>query len=57
MKGRMGAMNFRHLMAKDIEIFNAVQQEIERQQSKIELIASENFVSEASYGSHGKSDD
>src|SRR5690606_5736320 len=36
-----------HLEAKDREIFDAIQQEKKRQQDKIELIASENFVSEA----------
>ncbi len=35
----------RHLESTDIEIFNAVQSEINRQHSKLELIASENFVS------------
>ncbi|HHY90586.1 MAG TPA: serine hydroxymethyltransferase [Clostridiales bacterium] len=40
-------MNFEHLMSVDAEIFNAIQKEIQRQQNKIELIASENFVSKA----------
>ncbi len=35
----------RHLQSTDIEIFNAVQNEINRQHAKLELIASENFVS------------
>lgn len=35
----------RHLESTDIEIFNAVQNETNRQHSKLELIASENFVS------------
>lgn len=40
-------MNFDTLKDVDIDIFNAIKKEIERQQNKIELIASENFVSEA----------
>lgn len=40
-------MNFENLMSVDAEIFNAIQKEIQRQQNKIELIASENFVSKA----------
>jgi len=40
-------MSFPHLAQTDPEIYQAVQQEINRQRSKIELIASENFVSEA----------
>jgi len=35
----------RHLQSTDIEVFNAVQNEINRQHAKLELIASENFVS------------
>lgn len=35
----------RHLQSIDLEIFAAVQNEINRQHSKLELIASENFVS------------
>jgi glycine hydroxymethyltransferase len=35
----------RHLQSTDPEIFSAIQQEINRQHSKLELIASENFVS------------
>ena len=34
-----------HLRSTDPEIFKAIQQEINRQHSKLELIASENFVS------------
>jgi glycine hydroxymethyltransferase len=34
-----------HLQSSDIEIYNAIQSEINRQHSKLELIASENFVS------------
>lgn len=37
----------RHLAEADPEIFRAIQQETERQHSQIELIASENFTSEA----------
>lgn len=36
-----------HLMQNDHELFEAIQAEKKRQQNKIELIASENFVSEA----------
>ena len=35
------------LAKQDEQVFNAIQQELGRQRSKIELIASENFVSEA----------
>ena len=35
----------KHLESTDIEIFNAIKNEINRQHSKLELIASENFVS------------
>ncbi|MBB6214824.1 glycine hydroxymethyltransferase [Anaerosolibacter carboniphilus] len=38
-------MNFEHLKTSDPEIFEALDKEIHRQQDKIELIASENFVS------------
>ena len=34
-------------LKKDIEIFNVLQSEIGRQTNKLELIASENFVSPA----------
>jgi len=40
-------MTYQHLAQVDPEIYSAVQLEIGRQRSKIELIASENFVSEA----------
>jgi glycine hydroxymethyltransferase len=40
-------MNFENLKKVDPEILEAVQQEITRQESKIELIASENFTSAA----------
>ncbi len=36
-----------HLKKTDIDIFNAIQDELKRQQSNLELIASENIVSEA----------
>lgn len=48
-------MNFDNLVQVDIDVFNAVEKEIDRQQTKIELIASENFVSKAvmeAMGSH-----
>ncbi|ULT56912.1 serine hydroxymethyltransferase [Neobacillus drentensis] len=37
----------KHLSQADEQVFKAIQQELGRQRSKIELIASENFVSEA----------
>ena len=37
----------KHLAQQDERVFQAIQQELGRQRSKIELIASENFVSEA----------
>ena len=37
--------SFKNLKETDIEIYNAIQKELGRQQNKIELIASENFVS------------
>ncbi len=37
----------KHVAQQDEQVFKAIQQEIGRQRSKIELIASENFVSEA----------
>ncbi|MEH7095971.1 serine hydroxymethyltransferase [Neobacillus vireti] len=37
----------KHLPQADEQVFKAIQQELGRQRSKIELIASENFVSEA----------
>ncbi len=37
----------RHLQKQDTQVFDAIQQELSRQRGKIELIASENFVSEA----------
>ncbi|QZY57040.1 serine hydroxymethyltransferase [Crassaminicella profunda] len=40
-------MNFENLKSVDMDVFEAIQKEIKRQQNKIELIASENFVSPA----------
>ena len=40
-------MNYEHLVASDPEVFAAVDNELRRQRSSIELIASENFVSMA----------
>lgn len=40
-------MSFENVKANDPEIFDAMQMEIKRQESKIELIASENFTSKA----------
>ena len=39
--------SFKNLKETDVEIYNAIQKELERQQKKIELIASENFVSKS----------
>jgi len=36
-----------HLPQQDLQVFQAIQDELKRQQTKIELIASENFVSQA----------
>ncbi|WP_243297678.1 serine hydroxymethyltransferase [Bacillus litorisediminis] len=36
-----------HIKEQDLQVFEAIQQELGRQRTKIELIASENFVSEA----------
>jgi len=38
---------FEHIKAEDPEVYQAIMQEVNRQRTKIELIASENFVSEA----------
>ena len=38
-------MTYEHLSASDPEVFAAVGNELRRQRSSIELIASENFVS------------
>ncbi len=40
-------MNFTHLQQEDPRLFAMIEEEIKRQQSHVELIASENFVSEA----------
>lgn len=40
-------MNFENLKNEDIEVYNSIMDELQRQQEKIELIASENFVSKA----------
>lgn len=40
-------MDFKNLEKEDIEVYNAIQDEKRRQQNKLELIASENFVSYA----------
>lgn len=40
-------LEFKSLKNKDVEVFNAIEKELNRQRNKIELIASENFVSEA----------
>lgn len=37
--------SFESLKNTDEEVYNAIQKELKRQRSKIELIASENFVS------------
>lgn len=39
--------SFNNLMDTDEEIYDAIQKELKRQRNKIELIASENFVSES----------
>ncbi len=40
-------MEMKSLPKQDPKVFAAIQQELGRQRDKIELIASENFVSEA----------
>lgn len=40
-------MDYKHVMATDPEIFQAINAEVERQRAHIELIASENFVTPA----------
>ena len=37
--------SFENIKKTDEEVYNAIQKELKRQQNKIELIASENFVS------------
>ena len=39
--------NFENIKNTDSEIYNAIKEELKRQQNKIELIASENFVSKS----------
>ena len=48
-------LEFKRVKQTDLEIFSAMSQELERQRNNIELIASENFISEAvmeAMGSH-----
>ena len=40
-------LNFNSLKNEDKEVYEAIQSELNRQRNKIELIASENFTSEA----------
>ena len=40
-------MNFDHLMKEDPEIYSTLERELNRQKRNIELIASENIISEA----------
>ena len=40
-------MNFEKIAKKDAEVYNLINKEMERQEEGIELIASENFASEA----------
>lgn len=47
MKNGRGIYNMSKLAKQDEQVFKAIQLELGRQRSKIELIASENFVSEA----------
>jgi glycine hydroxymethyltransferase len=42
-----GILNMKHLSKQDTSVFEAIQDELQRQRTKIELIASENFVTEA----------
>ncbi len=54
-EGRFKVFEFKNLKAQDKEVFDAMQGELSRQRDKIELIASENIVSEAvmeAMGSH-----
>ena len=46
-KGMVNVLEFNKIKAADPELYEAVSSELSRQQNKIELIASENFVSEA----------
>lgn len=43
----MGRIQMKHLAQNDQQVYQAIQQELGRQRAKVELIASENFVSEA----------
>lgn len=45
--------SFENLKNTDIEIYNAIEKELERQRNKIELIASENFVSNSIMEANG----
>ena len=47
MKGEIHTPSFNNLKTEDKEIYDSIMKELERQQNKIELIASENFVSKA----------
>lgn len=38
-------LTFENLKREDEQVYNAIMQELKREQNKIELIASENFVS------------
>ena len=40
-------MNFNNLEKEDVEVYNAINKELKRQQNNLELIASENFVSDS----------
>ena len=40
-------LNFSHVMKSDPELFQSIEDEVNRQRTHIELIASENFVSNA----------
>ena len=40
-------MNYKNIQASDPEVYGAMMRELRRQRDHIELIASENFVSEA----------
>lgn len=42
-----GILSMKHLSKQDTSVFEAIQDELQRQRTKIELIASENFVTEA----------
>ena len=40
-------LDFKHVKSEDPDVYNAIEDELNRQRNKIELIASENFTSEA----------